>query len=107
MIELLLTIVLIYFAIKAVGFLWRVFSGVNQFNKVRQQMNDAFRAQQQAQQQQQSPKKKKKKIDPSVGEYVSFEEVPDTAPEANEASQPRQSTPSEPQVEDAVWEDIK
>jgi len=43
-------------------------------------------------------------IDPSVGEYVEFEEV-----SAPYTQQPTRSAPfkPEPQIEDADWEDIK
>lgn len=60
--------------------------------------------------QQSKKQRKKKKIDSNVGEYVSFEEITtDTSTTQtagnDSATQPGKKT--EPQVEDAEWEDIK
>ena len=45
-----------------------------------------------------------KKIDPSVGEYVEFEEISITTASTHASQAP---FPSEPQIEDADWEEIK
>lgn len=52
---------------------------------------------------------KKKKIDPSVGEYVTFEElnVDTTTTEKTSSDGKTASVRVESQVEDAVWEEIK
>lgn len=51
---------------------------------------------------------KKKKIDPSVGEYVSFEEIAcNTTIETSSQADSGKSYTVESQVEDAVWEEIK
>lgn len=55
------------------------------------------------------PPAKKKKIDPSVGEYVAFEEITETT--TVEATEDKASGTTsikiESQVEDAVWEEIR
>lgn len=48
----------------------------------------------------------KKKIDPSVGEYVAFEEIKSTVSESG-AGKSATYTEVEQQVEDVEWEDIK
>ncbi|MDE6334036.1 MAG: DUF4834 family protein [Muribaculaceae bacterium] len=57
-------------------------------------------------------RRKKKKIDPDVGEYVAFEEIHATSPSDTATPPPAGDTGdkgfrAEPQVEDAVWEDVK
>lgn len=54
-----------------------------------------------------APPRKKKKIDPSVGEYVSFEEIKDTSAAAHTDSAGDTSVKTESQIEDAVWEEIR
>lgn len=49
------------------------------------------------------PKYKKKKIDPSVGEYVAFEEIYDTTAHTGAAATDFRP---EPQISDAEWEEI-
>lgn len=63
---------------------------------------------QQRQQQQPEPPAKKKKIDPTVGEYVAYEEISCTV-EAQTAADTDGSRKIkvEEQVEDAVWEEIR
>ena len=55
------------------------------------------------------PKRKKKKIDPSVGEYVAFEEISVAESEKKSSSDngKKSSYTEEQQIEDAVWEEIK
>jgi len=55
-----------------------------------------------------APRRKKKKIDPTVGEYVAFEEKKG-APGSTQApgSGSATSFSAESQIEDAIWEDIK
>lgn len=48
---------------------------------------------------------RKKKIDPSVGEYVEFEDI--KVPYRQEEFRGRTDYKTEPQVEDAEWEDIR
>lgn len=54
----------------------------------------------------QQPRRPKKKIDPSVGEYVAFEEIKSTVSESD-ADASAAYTEVEQQVEDVEWEDIK
>lgn len=49
---------------------------------------------------------RKKKIDPSVGEYVAFEEVAEETTTTTATGQQTTFT-AESQVEDAVWEEIE
>lgn len=53
------------------------------------------------------PKRKRKKIDPSVGEYVAFEEISVSATETSGDGTTTSYTYTESQIEDAVWEEIK
>lgn len=59
------------------------------------------------------PRRKKKKIDPNVGEYVAFEEIHSTTTSADSSTTTSAGSTgdkgfrAEPQVEDAVWEDVK
>jgi len=56
----------------------------------------------------QQPRRKKKKIDPNVGEYVAFEEIrSSSATTASAHGNGDTAYRSEPQIEDAVWEDVK
>lgn len=55
---------------------------------------------------------KKKKIDPSVGEYVAFEEIHVSSTESTQtrtdaAGRTHTTVHTESQIEDAVWEDIR
>ena len=73
------------------------------------EMRDAYnKAQEQADDLQN--KQKKKKIDPSVGEYISFEEINiETTSTTDTSSETKTSTyiKVESQIEDADWEEIK
>ncbi len=55
-----------------------------------------------------APRRKKKKIDPTVGEYVAFEEIK-TGTGSTQAHGTGNSISysAESQIEDAIWEDIK
>lgn len=69
-------------------------------------MRDAFNRQQEAYKQQR-PRSHKKKIDPSVGEYVSFEEIrTETTTETHTTESGNKTVKTESQIEDAVWEEI-
>lgn len=53
------------------------------------------------------PPRKKKKIDPSVGEYVAFEEIAcNTTVEAETSADGSSRITVESQIEDATWEEI-
>jgi len=55
-----------------------------------------------------TPRRRKKKIDPNVGEYVAFEEIKTEAKATETGTGDKSSSfRTEPQVEDAVWEEIK
>lgn len=58
---------------------------------------------------QSQPRSRKKKIDPSMGEYVAFEEIKDSGHDHRAASASQQSGKpyNESQIVDAEWEDIK
>lgn len=51
-------------------------------------------------------RQKKKKIDPSVGEYVEFEEIHTTATASSQSGRSTTTTEIEQQIVDAEWEDI-
>ena len=86
--------------------------------KMRSTMNKMYEQQQRQQQQQQrqaqsnhpndTSSRPRKKINKDVGEYVNFEEITDNNPAQNtDSNNPSQSTPVEPQISDADWEEIK
>lgn len=50
-----------------------------------------------------TPERKKKKIDPSVGEYVAFEEISETVTYSETT---KTDFRPEPQISDAEWEEI-
>lgn len=82
--------------------IWRAYSSISNTKRT---MRDAFnQATGGASQYDTNPYPKKKKIDSTVGEYVPYEEIRD--PKATPHQAPH-TTPSEPQIEDADWEDIK
>ena len=57
---------------------------------------------------QRNTKRKKKKIGPNVGEFVAFEEIKTTeASSAEHKTSERTQVKPEPQIEDAVWEEVK
>lgn len=79
-------------------------------------MNKMYEQQQRQQQQRQqqsnhpndNPSQPRKKINKDVGEYVNFEEIADNNPSQNiNSNNSSQSTPVEPQISDADWEEIK
>ena len=53
------------------------------------------------------PEPRKKKIDPSMGEYVAFEEIHETKTRSSSSQSTRRTVYNESQVVDAEWEDIK
>lgn len=57
-----------------------------------------------------APRRHRKRIDPSVGEYVNFQEIRLTPAEIEQRSRNNartSTTPAESQVEDAEWTEIK
>lgn len=82
---------------------WRVWNLHRQWQRATQGMRDAYAAAQNAAKKAAKPKKKKK-IDPSVGEYVAFEEVKTTATYTSTST--GTTFRAESQIEDAVWEEI-
>jgi hypothetical protein len=101
---LLLLFLVIIPAIRMGAAVWRTRS---QFKKVFNAMNGGGSDQRSAGRQQQHQSQSKKKIDPSMGEYVKFEDIPDSAEE-----QPHKDTTNhsahrtEQQIVDVEWEDI-
>ncbi len=92
--------------------IWRVWQVQRSFSRMQQQARDAMNraagasAQARRADRQSAARRPRKKIDPTVGEYVAFEEV--HAPAASgSASDGDGAFRAEPQVEDAVWEEIK
>lgn len=57
-----------------------------------------------------APRRKRKRIDPSVGEYVNFQEIKlssDEIEQRNRDNNRTRTTVTESQVEDAEWTEIK
>ena len=109
---LLLLLFIIFIVIPFFRILWRVWQFSSSVRKARRQMDDAmnsaFGGNGSRPRQQQPRQQKKKKIDPSVGEYVAFEEVSVTAEETTDSdSSQTRTVVTESQIEDAVWEEIK
>ncbi len=105
----ILLLFIFFIVIPLAKVLWKAYLLHRQWNKATRGMRDAFnQTRQQASQSASSHQRrnKKKKIDPNVGEYVAFEEIACNTT-TQTASQDDTAFRSEPQVEDAVWEDIK
>lgn len=90
----------------------RIWSTVH---KAQKQANDFFRAasgytdqsgQRRRESRTQQSRRQHKKIDPSVGEYVEFEEISVYSDSFTQQNQEVKFKP-EQQIEDAEWEDIK
>lgn len=94
---------------RAAWALWRQYRMVKDHMRRASEMQDAFnRARGGAgSREAQQPRPRKKKIDPSVGEYVAFEEIrtfnSDSETSGRDAST---QTPPASQVEDADWVDL-
>lgn len=91
--------------------IWRVWQVQRSFSRMQQQARDAMNRAAGASAEArssggQSARRHRKKIDPTVGEYVAFEEVHAPAGSGS-ASDAGEAFRAEPQVEDAVWEEIK
>lgn len=112
-------LVLILLFIFAYYVLLPMIRGLMQFNRMRSNARDFFNSMNQQasgarsdSRQPQQPAPKKKKIDPSVGEYVDYEEitVEQTTVNATTATDGTSSTTRidvEQQIVDVEWEDIK
>ena len=102
---IILLALLIFFVIRPLWRGWRLYKqwqdSTRSFREAYQQM---YR--ENTQRSYRNEQKKKKKIDPEVGEYVSFEEINVTEPKTNEYNQ-HTVTYKEQQIEEADWEDVK
>lgn len=112
MIGTLLLLLFIFFVVIPLGkILWRVWSITRTMREARRRMDDAMRGAYDdttaGKRPGASPARKKKKIDPSVGEYVAFEEVSCDIGTASAADNTTRTVKVESQIEDAVWEEIK
>lgn len=104
----LLLILIVFVIIPLCKLLWRGWLIRQQWKRATQGMRDAFnQAQRQQQAQQQQAQQRKKKIDPTVGEYVAFEEIACDVKTETRSDGSSTTIRTESQVEDAVWEDIK
>lgn len=94
----------IYQARKSWRDMYRTMSGAGGFGQQSRQSQNGYGRAHDPQ-----PKRKKKKIDPSVGEYVAFEEISVAESETKSSSDNGKKGfyTEEQQIEDAVWEDIK
>lgn len=111
---LLLLLILIWFVVVP---LFRIGSAVNKARKTFREAQHAYERAQRGESTYErkagwsQPQQKRKRIDPSVGEYVKFQEVKLTAEELRQRSdgttEYSRTTRMESQVEDAEWEDIK
>lgn len=115
MFEFLLFLLILFYVVPKLIKLWLQWYIRRRQREAQQRMSDMFnsargRTATDEQGEQPYDKHKKKKIDSNVGEYVSFEEISTDSASAHdtdsEATASRKGK-SEPQVEDAEWEDIK
>lgn len=89
-----------------------LFRGYRLYRQSRRAFNDLFgnsgRGPKQQAGKKQSPPKPRKKIDPSVGEYVHYEEVEVTAETVKDSETKKTTTKItvEEQIVDVEWEDI-
>lgn len=119
---ILLLLFIFFIVIPLVRIGIRVWTLQRQWRRAQQQMADAFAgagrdassaaggAGRQERRGPQRPPRRKKKIDPSVGEYVFFEEIhteTTTDSTSGTAGVGKTKFRAESQVEDAVWEEIK
>lgn len=88
---------------------YRVWQAQRRWQQAAQGMRDTFNRAA-GQQKPEQPPVKKKKIDPSVGEYVAFEDIACDVKTSTTYTDSQGNTGTvytESRVEDAVWEDIK
>lgn len=105
---LILLLILFFVGYPLIKALWRGYQLHRQWRKATEGLRDAF-SQAQGQQRRSDPAKprqKKKKIDPSVGEYVAFEEISCEVKSENADGSTKTTYRRESQVEDVTWEDI-
>lgn len=96
-----------YFILWPIGkLMWRGYKLQQEWQKATAGMRGAYEDAARRRQEQ-KPHAKKKKIDPSVGEYVAFEEIKiETTRETHTSGDGRTSVRVESQIEDAVWEEL-
>lgn len=105
----LLFILFVVFVLVPLGKIaWRIWSMQRQWKNATRNAREAYRraAEQAAAQ---NPVPRKKKIDPSVGEYVAFEEIACnvSSTTSTESSTTTRTVHVESRYEDAVWEEIE
>lgn len=105
---LLLGLLFYLFLWPVVKVVWRGYKLQKRWQEATSGMRNAYEEAYRRQNQEQKPPRKKKKIDPNVGEYVSFEEIASkTDIETQTDSDGTSSIKVESQIEDAVWEEIR
>lgn len=106
-----LLLLLIFFVIIPLCKLaWRVWTFRRRYTDMQRRMADAMRgaAASGAGRAPRKPQRRKKKIDPAVGEYVTFEEVhSETSQVRDDSDGTTVSFKAEEQIEEAVWEEIR
>lgn len=99
-------------------FIWPIIKGVMRINRFQSEARDFFNGRYNGAQQRnssarqpQQPAPKKKKIDPSVGEYVEYEEITVdqsySKTSGHDAASASTQVEVEQQIVDVEWEDIK
>lgn len=109
---ILLLLFIFFIVIPLCKIAWRIWQVHSTFSRMRRQMNDAARdasgnASAETRGRQRQPRRKRKKIDPAVGEYIAFEEVETGSSTTTAGPASDTGFKAEPQVEDAVWEEIR
>lgn len=102
MLSIILILILLYILWKIAKWGWGGYRVYKQWKDATDGLR-GFGSGEQQRQPEDTPKKKKK-IDPSVGEYVAFEEI--TTEVKVETSDTATKVSIEEQVEDAVWEEL-
>ena len=108
MLSFLLILFIVFIVIPILRLLWAGWKLRRRWMEATSGMRDAYRrAAEEAAKKTKQPKKKKK-IDPSVGEYVSFEELKVETTVTSETTADGSSTKIrvESQVEDVTWEEL-
>ncbi len=102
----LLLLIIFFVIIPLVRVGWRVWQFQSRVRHVQREMRRAAEAAAGRGRGDADPRspRRRKKIDPTVGEYVAFEEVVVTDTTATAAPD---TVATEPQVEDADWEDVR
>lgn len=108
----ILILIFIFFIWPLIRVFWTIHKVRSKARKAYEQMyGDAFGSQQQSQQSRKPgwtrPQQKPKRIDPSVGEFVSYEEVAVETRVESDSQTERTEYRREAQITDAEWEDVK